>query len=190
MSEQVYQIAVPGPSPVTLEEMKTYLKIPAANTSSDLLIQELIDAATAWGEGYTGRAFRANQWNLLLDYFPPSIVIRRHPVDTIDSIEYLVDTVSTPVDPATYYLRAGVQTGEILLFPDQTWPDNVDDRLQAITVTFTTSIYPRKFDTIRLFIKRFVAYVFVNRGDCVCDEESAVASGALPLLGQMRIARV
>lgn len=189
MSE-VYQILTPGPPPVTLEEMKTYLKIPPAMTASDDLLNELLDAATAWGEGYTRTAFRANQWALLLDCFTSAIEIRRRPVDTIDSIEYLVDAAPVVVDPATYYLVDKVETGEIHLFEGQEWPDNVDPRLQAITVTFTTKIYQRKADLIRLAIKRLVAYLFVNRGDCLCDEEAAIASGALPILGQFRISRI
>jgi len=39
------------------------------SNAEDTLIQSLIDSATEWGENYTGRDFRDNQWKLLLDSF-------------------------------------------------------------------------------------------------------------------------
>lgn len=68
---QIYELVSFGTSPVTLADMKTWLKfsgvtLPAAE---DTLIQALIDTATEWGEKYTGREFRANQWKLLIDGF-------------------------------------------------------------------------------------------------------------------------
>ena len=58
---QIYELVSFGTSPVSLDKMKTFLKI--TNDSEDDLIKALIDSATQWGEKYTGREFRANKWN-------------------------------------------------------------------------------------------------------------------------------
>ena len=77
----VYELVAYAASPVLLATLKAYLRVTA--TSEDVLLQSLIDEATAWAESYTGRQFRANTWKLLLDEFADRIDIRKTPVDEV-----------------------------------------------------------------------------------------------------------
>jgi len=195
--------------------MKSFLKV--TTTTEDTLIQALIDSATEWGEKYTGREFRANTWELLLDAFSDfgnsserfqyqyvssnlaygcgrfateRIELKRDPVDTITDIMYLNDASGTStVSVADYYLKKLTQSSEILLFDDKDWPTDVAEREQAITVLFVTKAY-RCLNEIQNAIKLHVSNLYTNRGDCSCTELNAKESGATLFYDQFRISRV
>lgn len=185
MSE-FYELVTAGPSPVSLADVKTYLKNPPS--ADDDVIQVMIDACTEWGEKWTGREFRANQWNLFLDCFTTRIQINRDPVDTINSISHLVSSSPVTIDSSIYYLKKATQFSEILLFEDESWPTDTDEREQAITIDFTTEQY-RCGNTIENGIKRHVAFWYANRGDC-SDCDSAATGAGMKSLYNFRIARV
>lgn len=183
----VYQKVSVEASPVSLAPMKAYLKITAA--ADDTIIQAMIDAATEWGEKYTGRDFRAITWDLLLDKFTDRIELRRDPVDTITTVKHLVSGSLVTVDAAVFYLKKLVQSSEILLNEDQEWPTDTDDREQVIEIRFVTEGY-RCQDSIIDAIERMVAFWYRNRGDCPNVKASAEGAGVTPILDQFRISRV
>ena len=113
----VYNRVSVAASPVDLAAMKAYLKVTA--TADDVLIQSMIDAATEFGEKYTGRDFRAVTWDLLLDCFTDRICLRRDPVESIATVKHLVNDVLVTVPSETYYLKKLTQSSEILLSEDQ-----------------------------------------------------------------------
>ncbi len=209
---QVYELISFGVSPVTLADMKTFLKI--TNTAEDTLLQTFIDSATQWGEKYTGREFRANQWELLLDSFSDfgnsskqfhveyegislfqaaieteRIELKRDPVDIVNSITHLIDAAPVTVTNTDYYLKKLTQSSEILLFDDKDWPTDTDDREQAIKVTFTTKAY-RCLSEIINAIKLHVSNLYTNRGDCPDSDNSGKESGATMFYDQFRIQRI
>jgi len=213
---QVYELVSFGTSPVSLADMKTWMR--ETSTADDTLIQSLIDSATEFGEKYTGRAFRANQWKLLLDSFSdfgntserfqhdhigldvhPALLptnsfserieLRRDPVNAIDSITHLVSASPVTITSTDYYLKKLTQSSEILLFDGKDWPTDTDDREQAIEVTFTTKAY-RCINEIINAIKLHVSNLYTNRGDCNDSAKSASDSGATILYDQFRISRV
>lgn len=192
---QIYELVSFGSSPVvSLDDMKTFLKITNTSTSEETLINTLIDSATEWGEKYTGRDFRANQWRLLLDSFSDvateRIELKRDPVDVVDSVTHLVDAAPVTVTNTDYYLKKLTQSSEILLFDDKQWPTDTDDREQAIEVTFTTKAYRRCLNEIINAIKLHVANLYNNRGDCPDSDSAALNSGATLFYDQFRIVRV
>lgn len=183
----VYKRVSVAASPVLLADMKAYMKI--TTTADDALIQAMIDAATEWGENYTGRDFRAITWDLLLDEFTDRIALRRDPVASVTTVKHLVDAALVTVDATTYYLKKLVQSSEILLNEDKDWPTNTDDREQAIEVRFVTEGY-RDQDAIISAIMRTVAFWYRNRGDCP-DVNTAIANAGVTLFfNQFRISRV
>lgn len=187
MNAAVYQLVSAAVSPVDLAEMKSYLKI--ATTADDTLIQTMIDAAAEWGEKYTGRDFRAITWDLLLDCFTDRIPLRRDPVASITSVEHLVSGSFVAVASSVFFLKTLVQSSEILLQEDQSWPTNTDDREQAIKIRFVTTGY-RCQDSIEQAIKRIVAFWYRNRGDCSDCKTASDKSGATIILDSFRISRV
>ncbi len=187
---QLYELVVLGPSPVTLAEMKAYLGI--VNNINDVLIQSLINSCTSWGELYTGREFRANQYDLLIDSFPTRIELRKNPIDVINSIQYISDSIFVVVDNTIYYLKSGVQISEILLRSGDEWPQDVDEIEQAVKINFLTkAVDARKLEIAKSAIERHVAYMYENRGDCVdCGSCSGVDAANVDVLYNfMRIPR-
>lgn len=183
----VYQLESKAASPVSLADMKKYLKI--TSSADDDLIQTMIDAATEWGEKYTGRDFRAITWDLLLDSFTDRIPLRRDPVASITSVKHLVSGSLATVATSVYFLKKLVQSSEILLQEDQSWPTDTDDREQAIEVRFVTTGY-RCQDSIESAIMRTVAFWYRNRGDCSDCKAASDKSGATIIYNGFRISRV
>ena len=184
----VYELIAKGAVPVSLDDMKAYMKVTSA--ADDDLITMMLNAATIWGENYTGREFRANTWALLLDAFSDRICFRRDPVASITSVEYLVADVFTPVTGITYYLKKNVQNSEILLAEDADWPDDLDDREQGIKITFVTEAYRYCSDSIMNGVQRHVAWWYANRGDCSDCDNAAKQSSVQIIYDQFRISRV
>ena len=183
---QFYQIVTFGAPPVSLVEMKAYLKL--SSTSQDVTIQALINACTAWGESYTGREFRENVWDLLIDCFSSRIEIRRNPVKTIDEVSHTVGGSSAVVPADVYYLKHGVFSSEVLLVTGKDWPVDTDDREQAIKIRFTTEAYYR-IDDIKIAIMRHVAAMFFCRGDCCGEGDTALAAGVTDIYDLFKILR-
>lgn len=186
---QLYELDSLGISPVSLTDMKAYLNI--ANSLSDTLIQSLIDTCTDWGETYTARDFRANTYTLLIDDFATRIELRKNPTDSVTSIEYIVNSVFVVVDASIYYLKNGLQFSEILLNESKSWPTDGDTIEQAVKISFLTkAVDARKLQMATTAIKRHVAYMFENRGDCDSPNSCADAAGVKPLYDFLRIQRV
>jgi hypothetical protein len=64
---------VTGPTsePLTLLDVKNYLRLPSSFTNDDALITSLITAARLDCERINSRSFVSTQWQLVMDYFPP-----------------------------------------------------------------------------------------------------------------------
>lgn len=187
LNTAVYQRISAEASPVTLAVMKDYLKKTA--TADDALIQSMIDAATEFGEKYTGRDFRAITWDLLLDRFTDRIELRRDPVASVATVKRLVSGTLVSVASTVFYLKKLVQSSEILLNEDQEWPDDADDREQVIEIRFVTKGYQCQESIIEA-IQRHVAFWYRNRGDCPGVGSAAKLSGVTIIYDQFRISRV
>jgi len=183
----VYVLVTPGAVPVSLSDMKTYMKVTSA--SDDALITEMLASATIWGEGYTGREFRANTWQLLKDAFEDRICLNRDPVDSITFVKHLVSAAQVTVAASAYYLKKNVQNSEILLNENQSWPTDTDNREQVIEIEFVAKSY-QDTEAISSAIKRHVAFWYKNRGDCADAGDAAKGAGVTLIYDQFRIARV
>ncbi len=183
----LYVLKTAGTKCLSTTDMKSYLKGPPS--ADDALIASMIEAATTWGEKYTGREFRANTWTLLKDEFETRICLNRDPVNAITFVKHLVSASLVTVATAVYYLKKNTQFSEILLNEDQEWPTDTDDREQVIEIEFVTKPY-RCGDAISTAIKRHVAFWYQNRGDCSDCDAAAKGSGVTGIYDQFRIARV
>lgn len=182
----IYTRTSTDPSPVSLPEMKSYLK--DSPSVDDTIVQLLIDACTEYGEGYTGRSFRKQQFNQTRDSFEDRMLLDRDPVVEIVSIQYLKSNVLISVLNTVYYIKKGVSCSEVLLLEDQSWPDDVDNIEAGIIINFKTAPY-FLINQIKESIYRHTAYAYANRGDCSMSE-AAEKSGVNMILNQFRISRV
>jgi uncharacterized phiE125 gp8 family phage protein len=182
-----YTLTTPGDIPVSLTEMRAYLKDPPS--SDDPLISDLIVAATRYGENYTAREFRINAWTLLLDDFAPRIPLDRDPVGSITEISYKVDGDFTTITGSTYYLKQGVQGSEVLLQDAQVWPTDLDSVEHGVKIEFATFEYS-DIDQIKLAIKRHVALLYQHRNDCPDPSDVIGLENVNMLYNQYRIPRI
>ena len=213
-----YRVTVPPTvSPVTLATAKSYLKV--TSTSDDALIQTLIDAATGFAEGFTRRDFITRTYETFRDFFPNwcdsegyyacgnfpvftsntitsftghiGFELRRSPLQSVTSVQYLLDNVLTPVISTVFYNTLETDYSEVLTLNNQNWPENADVRLQAITITFITGFGDAAADMpawVTEGILQHVANMYEDRGDCSeCDCKNLLPTTARALYLQNRI---
>ena len=168
---------------VSLAEVKTHLKI--TGSSEDAELTDLINAATEFGEKITGRDFINKTYITYLNCFPfYGITIQKSKTTSITSIEYFLSDVLTTFDSSNYYLTDDTQYASIYLFSDKSWPDTVDDRIQAVKITFVSG-YGVDETFVPELIKRallaHIASLYENRGDCSDCSESDISKQAVSL---------
>jgi uncharacterized phiE125 gp8 family phage protein len=115
------QTAAPSLEPVTLADMKNYLRVDSDLTADDALITLMISTARAYAESQTGRSFISQGWRLVLDSFPSygitgvqwgvgyshprqAILLEKGPVINVASIVYTAMdgstvTITSPAAP-------------------------------------------------------------------------------------------
>lgn len=126
-------ISPPQVEPVSLAEVKQYLRLDLSDASQDDVLAGLIVAARSWAETYTARRFITQTWQLGMDFFPGyidlklsgskvsspfvsgsnavlvgiryAIVLPFPPIQSIVSFTYLnANGTTTVMDPATDYV--------------------------------------------------------------------------------------
>ena len=152
MSELVLVTPTTG-EPVTLEEAKTHLRVSGAKLDEE--IRRQIKAATRYCEcsvrGW--RQFMPATWQLLLKDFPGNddrIELPLPPLGTTSStgitITYVDDDGATQTLSSTAYqvVSPTDDPGWIEPAEDETWPDDVADRPDAVRIQFPAGYRSRR----------------------------------------------
>lgn len=166
----LYEITVPPAEyPVTLAEVKTYMKI--TNTAEDDLITDLIIAATEAIEAYTGQYFvtrtvQGDFDSILQTQYEryPFIKFRRAPLNTITSVQVVIDSTYTD---ESYQLKKRNHGFTRILFDD--FDSSLDDVPFPLRVV-TTVGYGDADDVpqdIKFAIMGYVNFMHKNRNDCI-----------------------
>lgn len=162
----------PVNKPVTLVEVKTHLKIDAADATQDDYLNLLIDMATAFGEKYTKRTFIDTGFTTFRDDFNDSLLLRRSKVSAIASIKYLVSGVLTTLSTDVYGFTDVTGFSEIFLKVDQVFPTDLDQVPQAVEIIFTAGYGADNTDVpadVKFAMLNHIADLYSNRGDCDCS---------------------
>jgi uncharacterized phiE125 gp8 family phage protein len=176
--------APPAVLAVSLADVKLWLNI--TGTASDSLLTLMIESATEYAEEATGRWFITRTAETYRELFPsyfnhegyyrdlPAIEIRRSPLQTVDSITYLDDSVETTVTSADYYNTLESDFSHIVATERGSGFPSLDEaRMQNITVTFKAGYGDASSDVpawARTAIASHVMAMWANRGDCVCGD--------------------
>ena len=180
-----YKVTVaPTELPVPLDTVKEWLKI--TGTASDSLLTLMIESATEYAELATGRWFITRTAETNREKFPshynsegyyrdlPAYEIRRSPLQSVESITYLADSVVTAVTDTDYYNTLETDFSHIIADGDG-FPSLDEARMQNITVTFKAGYGDTSADVpawARSAISSHVMAMWANRGDCVCGDGS------------------
>lgn len=151
-------ITAPSIEPVTVAEAKAHLNIASSVTDDDSLIASYIKAARRHGENITRRAFVATTFELVLDEFPGSFVVRelggygcrpqsiyrehielpRPPLQSVTSIKYLdASGTEQTLDASRYVVDTGSEPGRVFPVFGQTWPTTLD-RQNAVRIRYVS----------------------------------------------------
>jgi uncharacterized phiE125 gp8 family phage protein len=98
-------ITQPASEPVTLEEVKSQLRIELDDTSYDDILEPLITAAREWCEGYQNRAYLTQTLEIALDDWPCANLVElpRPPLQSVTSLIYAdADGVDTTWAASNY----------------------------------------------------------------------------------------
>lgn len=96
----------PAVEPVSLAELKEFLRIDADDASQDATIADLALDARAYCETFTARKFVQQQWQLLMDFFPGYI-----------DMKLAGAKVSSPFVSGSNAVLVGIRYGIVLPFP-------------------------------------------------------------------------
>jgi uncharacterized phiE125 gp8 family phage protein len=131
--------AAPSAAPVSLDEAKLHLRID--HNDDDTLISSLIDAATAYLDGWSGilgRALVTQTWRQDFCRFSDCMRLPLAPVTDADQVQikyFDAENTEQTLDASAYILLSDARGPIITLAPDQSWPDTYR-REDAVNITF------------------------------------------------------
>ena len=179
--------------PLTLTEVKTYLRIDG--TDYDSILTPLIKTVRQLGEKITGRDFINKTWKTYLDYFPDDcegIEIRKSKLQSITHIKYYLSGVLTTLSSAVYYITDEAFYSSIYVVDGQTYP-TADTRKQSVVITFVSG-YGADATYVPQALKQamlaHIAFLFENTGDCSDSGEAQFKGMYLPYIVPQKLVLV
>ena len=156
--------------PVTLAEARSQIKFGTdADADVDAFLTLAITTALAAAERYTKRDFLTKTYYTYRDRFGGDIVLRRNPLQSVTSVQYLKSGALTVVSAALYYVTVEPDGfARIALLDGCTWPGDADVRDQVVRVEFKCGYGDAEANlpaALRMGILAHVAYLWTHRGD-------------------------
>lgn len=140
MTQAITTITPPLVTPVNVAELKTHLRLIGDDGSHDLMLGNLIAAATQVFERQTNTAIITRTLKVSLDGFPDTpdaIYLPMPPSIAVTKVEYLDDTgTMQTLDPSLYHTDTDHQPARVTPAHDEAWP-TTRKLLGAVTVTYT-----------------------------------------------------
>lgn len=190
-----YRVTTRAVLPVSfLELFRDHIK--RTNTAEDTLLTLYLNAAIKTGENITRRDFLTKTYRTFRDFFPVAFQnegyytngaiptfdggirnfsdnigfeIRKSPLQSVAEISYQLLGVNTTVSTDVYYNTIEEDYSEILLNPDQEWPEDADVKLQAVRIDFLAGFGADETfipEDIVNAILEHATNMWKNRGDC------------------------
>lgn len=160
--------------PVSLREMKTWLRIDDAETVDDGLVRALLVSARRRVEERHNRAFVIQTFDAYLDQTPcePWVKLPRAPLVDVTAVTgfsntELTDTGGTALSTDAYYVDTASEPGRVVLTGAAAWPTSTR-WANALIIRFTAgeSTSPAGVqDRAKTEIKQLVARLYEHRGD-------------------------
>lgn len=159
--------------PVSLDELKIYLRLSTATTVEDAMLASMEKAARTYAENYMKRPCLPQTFKKVLDSFPSEIVLPRAPLSTnsTDVVITYLDAASgdsTTLSSTVYDVDVDAEPGRVFLKDGQEWPDHWTSR-NAIQVQFVAG-FPLSSsgaeqcpDDIKAWIKLRVGAMYEQR---------------------------
>lgn len=188
--EEYTVLTPPSVEPITLEEAKSWLRIPDVITSEDAIILLLIAAVRTYFETYTNRILINTQFRHYGNCFTQVLEFSRGKRQTLDSFQYLKDGVFIDIPSDTYQILDEDFYWRIIFSIPANVPKDKDDDVDAYQGIRTDFVAGFGADPsfvpsdIKIALLNHVAAWYENRGDCdsaVCGD----CSSSLPKVSKM-----
>ncbi|HEX8167786.1 MAG TPA: head-tail connector protein [Beijerinckiaceae bacterium] len=182
-------IAGPAVEPVTLAEMRAYLRLD--DNAEDDLVTALVKAARLLVEAACGRQLVEQTWRLMLDRWPCGRVVRL-PLSPLIRVERLrvFDAAGTPADLASAFYRAEAASDPPRVAVSATAPES-GVAAEGIHLDVAVGFGPAAADVpapLAQAVRLLVARWFENRGDALAD--TALPPDVAALVAPFRRARL
>lgn len=165
-------LTAPLKFPVTLEEVKIYLRLDE-ESDEDSLLQILIAAATEQAESFTQRRFITQTWILSFDEFcEVEIILPYPPAATVNSIKYF-DTAgnfTTLAESVDWVVDISANPARIRTAPLGAWPPVQVDKQNAVEIEFSCGYGDEPSDVpagIRSAILLLISHLYENRAEVI-----------------------
>jgi hypothetical protein len=174
---------------VTLDEVKAQLRI--SGNTEDSYLTNLILSATNYFELKSGRDLINKTYATYPDNFPGNsggyapvlygsyyglgspILLKKSRLQSVTSIEYYKDDALVTFSSSNYYFTKEANNWpQIFLKQDSNWPTDLDNRAQAVKITFVCGFGTTAADvpmSIKQCLLQMITYLYENRGDCGGD---------------------
>jgi uncharacterized phiE125 gp8 family phage protein len=208
----------PGVEPVTLDELKTHLRI--SGDAEDSYLTALIEETRQEIEDQTGIAFITQTWQLTLDRWPAareewwdgereahvdvlyggnrqnyaSVRLPRYPLQTIDTITVYPESGAGSLVTVADVFDVDTQQlrGRLTIKRGATWPVALRAN-NAIEIVYSAGYGDAASDVpapLKRAIRQMAAYIYEHRGDGCTPEDAYTASGAKSVLDRYRSVEV
>jgi|UPI0004ADC611 uncharacterized phiE125 gp8 family phage protein len=165
-------ISGPAVEPITLEEMKAYLRVDADDATQDDLIAGLIRAARLMIEAASRRILIEQSWRVVMDRWPAdgTILLPLSPLIAIDGIT-VTDASGNPSDvPASAFETDALSDPPRIAVADVPEPGKPRNGI-SIALRAGYGATPEAVPaTLKLAIRILVAQWFENRGDVIGEQ--------------------
>ena len=157
---KVNLITGPTEMPVSREEAKAHLRIPASESMDDVYIDSLIEAATATCEQITNRKFVTQTWERYFDALPSTggvawawdrnnvpaptgFELPFAPLQSVTWIKYYDEQGAyQTLSQSVYQVDTYSTVGKVALKNNQLWPETEEYRLNSVEVRFACGYGP------------------------------------------------
>jgi uncharacterized phiE125 gp8 family phage protein len=149
--------------PISLSELKTYLRIPSANTSDDTHLSQLLTAGRIKFEKAAWRSVVPHMYRLTVSEFESPLELPYPPIDYVDTVEYWDGSEWHELDESDDYFVFGDNKKEV----ECAFYDGYKMRVTFATLGDNTQDYLN-------LIKEWIGAVYDNRPDSEQVQEKIV----------------
>lgn len=183
MIHQITRIVAPATPVLSLDDVKAHLRV--TGDHEDALITSLVEAATAWLDGWRGVlgiALQPQTWKMTLDRFPAGVInLPLGPVISIEAVKYTDATGDEQTVPPTDYEVQGAR-----IRPVPGWP-TTSGAMGAVRVEFVAG--EGAPESIKHVVRLLVAHWYENR-EATGGKMEAVPMAVDMLIAPIRVQRI
>ena len=155
----------PATEPVTLAEMRLWLKIDDGDTADNDIIESLIATARQKAEQYTNRSFIDQSWTIRYNVPCDSFRLPKPPLDSVTSINIIADDGTATLQSSDDYQVIAGEASTVFLESGNTWTSSTRPYGQMVVVYKSgySDDADDLDDSLKTTIKQLTAYFYENR---------------------------